>query len=110
MITAYIPKAVIRITETVDIGSVTFVGGRDLIKAPALPALKYDMDHLHGPNPLDEGFATSSALIGSRSSTLYDRSQRIAKKNRSRAMLRLRDYFHVVLRFLDHGLQCRRYF
>ncbi len=103
-ITAYIPKGVIQITETVNIGSVTLVGSRDRIKAPALPALKYDMDHLHGPNPLDEGFATSSALIGSRSSTLYDRSQRIAKKNRPRAFPRLRNYFHVVLRFLDHGL------
>ena len=53
-ITAYIPKGVIRITETVDIGSVTLVGDRDLIKAPALPALEYDIDHLHGPNPFDE--------------------------------------------------------
>ncbi len=103
-ITAYIPKGVIRITETVDIGSVTLVGSRDLIKAPALPALEYDIDHLHGPNPLDEGFATSTALIGSRSGTLYDRSRRIAKKNRSKSLGRLRDYFHVVLRFLDHAL------
>ncbi len=109
-ITAYIPKGVIRITETVDIGSVTLVGGRDLIKAPALLALKYDMDHLHGANPLDEGFATSSALIGSRSSTLYDRSGRIAKKNRPRAFPRLRDYLHVVFRFPDHALQCIRLF
>ncbi len=109
-ITAYIPKVVIRITGTVDIGSVTLVGGRDLIKAPALLALKYDMDHLHGPNPLDEGFATSTALIGSRSSTLYDRSQRIAKKNRPRAFPRLRDYLHVVFRFPDHALQCIRLF
>ena len=103
-ITAYIPKGVIRITETVDIGSVTLVGGRDLIKGPALPAFEYDIDHLHGANPLDEGFATSAALIGSRSSTLHDRSGRIGKKNRSRAFLRLRDYLHVVCRFLDHGL------
>ncbi len=103
-ITAYIPKGVIRFTVSVDIGSVTLVGGRDLIKALALPALEHNIDHLHGPNPLDEGFATSTALIGSRSSTLYDRSQRIAKKNRSRAFLRLRDYLHVVRRFRDHGL------
>ena len=82
-ITAYIPKGLIRITETVDIGSVTLVGGRDLIKAPALPALEHNIDHLHGPNPLDEGFTTSTALIGSRASTLYDRSGRIGKKNRS---------------------------
>ncbi len=53
-ITAYIPNGVIRITETVDIGSVTLVGSRDLIKAPAL---EHNIDHLHGPNPLDEGFA-----------------------------------------------------
>jgi hypothetical protein len=103
-IAAYIPKGVIPITETVDIGSVTLVGGRDLIKVPALPALEHNIDHLHGPNPLDEGFATSTALIGSRSSTLYDQSRRIAKKNRSRAIGRLRDYLHVVLRFLDHAL------
>ncbi len=103
-ITAYIPKGVIQITETVNIGSVTLVRSRDLIKAPALLALKYDMDHLHGPNPLDEGFATNSALIGSRAGTLQDRSGRIVKKNRSRAFLRLRDYLHVVFRFLDHGL------
>ncbi len=103
-IAAYIPKGVIRITETVDIGSVTLVGGRDLIKAPALPALEHNIDHLHGPNPFDEDFATSTALIGSRASARHDRSGRIGKKNRSRAFLRLRDYFHVVLRFLDHGL------
>ena len=103
-ITAYIPKGVIRITETVDIGSVALVGSRDLIKAPALPALEYDIDRLHGPNPLDEDFATSTALIGSRASARHDRSGRIGKKNRSRAFLRLRDYFHVVFRFLDHGL------
>ncbi len=103
-ITAYIPKGVIRITESVDIGSVTLVGGRDLIKAPALSALEHNIDHLHGPNPFDEGIATSTASIGSRASTLYDRSRRIAKNNRSRAIGRLRDYFHVVLRFLDHAL------
>ena len=103
-ITAYIPNGVIQITETVDIGSVTLVGGRDLIKAPALPALEHNINHLHGPNPFDEGFATSSALIGSRAVTLHDRSGRFGKKNRSRAFLRLRDYFHVVFRFLDHAL------
>ena len=103
-ITAYIPKGVTRITEAVNIGSVTLVGGRDLIKAPALAALEHNIDHLHDPNPFDEDFATSSALIGSRASTLYDRSRRISKKNRSRAIGRLRNYFHVVLRFLDHGL------
>ena len=103
-ITAYFPKGVIRITETVDIGSVALVGDRDLIKASALPALEYDIDYLHDPNPLDEDFATSAALIGSRASTLYDRSRRIAQKNRSRAIGRLRDYLHVVLRFLDHAL------
>ncbi len=101
IITPYIPKVVIRITETVDIGSVTLVGGRDLIKAPAL---EYDIDHLHDPNPLDEDFATGSALIGSRASALYDRSRRIGKKNRSRAFLRHRDYLHVVFRFPGHGL------
>ncbi len=104
MITAYIPKGVIRITETVDIGSVTLVGGRDLIKALALSALEHNIDHLHGPNPFDEGFATSTALIGSRASARHDRSGRIAKKNRSRALGRLRDYLHVVLRCLDRGL------
>ncbi len=54
MITAYIPKGVIPIAETVDIGSVTLVGGRDLIKAPALPALEHNIDHLHGLNSFVE--------------------------------------------------------
>ncbi len=103
-ITAYIPKGVIRITETVDIGSVTLVGGRDLIIAHALPALEHNINHLHGPNSFDEDFATSTALIGSRASARHDRSGRIAKKNRSRALVRLRDYLHVVFRFLDHDL------
>lgn len=103
-ITAYIPKGVTRITEAINIGSVTLVGGRDLIKAPALAALEHNIDHLHGPNSFDEDFATSTALIGSRASAHHVRSGRIGKKNRSRAFLRLRDYFHVVLHFLDHGL------
>ncbi len=60
-ITAYIPKGVTRFTEAVNIGSVTLVGGRDLIKAPALAALEHNIDPLHGPNPFDEDFATSTA-------------------------------------------------
>ena len=106
-ITAYFPKGVIRITETVDIGSVTLVGDRDVIKAPALEALEYDIDHLHGPNPLDEGFATSAALIGSRASTLYDRSRRIAQKNRSRAIGRLRHYLQWY--FVSSTMVCNVY-
>ena len=102
-ITAYIPKGVTRITETVDIGSVTLVGGRDLVEPVTFVALENDIDDLHSADVLDEGLTTSSTLVASGAATFDDRAGVFSSKDGSGPRFRLVNYLHAICRFLGHG-------
>ena len=103
-ITAYIPKGVTRITETVDIGSVTLVGGRDLVEPVTFVALENDIDDLQCADPLDQSLATSTALVASGAAPVHGGTGGGADKDGSGAFFWLRNHLHAICRFLGHGL------
>ncbi len=101
-ITAYIPKGVTRFTKTVNIGSVTLVGGRDFVEAPTVAALK---DHIHDLHDIDvsqDGPLTFTAPVSSVPVALYGGAGGAADKDGSSPFGRLRDYFHAIRRFFTH--------
>ena len=102
-ITAYIPNGVVRITETVDIGSVTLVGGGDFIKPSALATLENDIDILHCVDLMDQRLTTSPTLVGSGAGTLIGGAECGTDKDGSGSFPRLRNYLHTICRFLGHG-------
>ena len=102
-ITAYIPKGVTRITETVDIGSVTLVGSGDFIKPSALATLENDIDKLHCVDLMDQRLTTSPTLVGSGAGTLSGGAECGTGKDGSGSFPRLRNYLQTICRFLVHG-------
>ena len=102
-IIAYIPKGTITLTEAVDIGSVTLVGGGDFIKPSALATLENDIDKLHCVDLMDQRLTTSPTLVGSGAATLNGGAECGTDKDGSGSFLRLRNYLHAICRFLGHG-------
>ncbi len=103
-ITAYIPNGVVRITETVDIGSVTLVGGRDLVEPVTLSTLENDIDDLHCADPLDQSLATSTALVASGAVPFHGDTGGGTDNYASGVFFWLRNHLHAICRFLGHGL------
>ncbi len=102
-ITAYIPKGKHTITGTVDIGSVTLVGGGDFVKSVTLSTLENDIDDLHCADPLDQSLATSTALVASGAVPFHGDTGGVADNYGSGAFFWLRNHLHAVCRFIGHG-------
>ena len=101
-IIAYIPKGATRITEVVDIGSVTLVGGGDFVKPVTLSTLENDIDDLHCADPLDQSLATSTALVASGAVPFHGGTGGGTDKDGSGAFFWLRNHLHAICRFPGH--------
>ena len=103
-ITAYIPNGIYRVDLPIHLGSMTLVGGGNLIEAPTIAALK---DHIHDLHDIDVSQdcpLTFTALVSSVPVALHSRAFAGINDHRAGAFGRLRNYFHAVRRFLAHGL------